>query len=108
MISAEDISERHKTANVSLPATKETARAIGRSTAALGGGEASLVDPVGYQGPATDSSSWMPRCRLLAFSVMLLTPHMGMLRKRASPPVLPHKQIGTGAVRGLSVEDLAA
>ncbi len=31
-------------------------------------------------------------CRVLA-------PHMGMLRKRASPPVLPHKQIGTGAVR---------
>ncbi len=49
--SADDISELRRTADLSLRATKETARAIGRSMAALGSsGEASLVDPVWYQG----------------------------------------------------------
>ncbi len=41
-VSAEDIKERRKTTDLSLRATKETARAIGRSMAALGAVERHL------------------------------------------------------------------
>ncbi len=51
--SAEDISELRKTAGLSLRATKETTRAIGRSMAAL-------VDPVGYQRPRQGLPSGCP------------------------------------------------
>jgi hypothetical protein len=49
-VSAEDVCELRRTADLALRATRETARAIGRSMAALVAAERHLgVDPVGHQ-----------------------------------------------------------
>ncbi len=54
-VSSDDIAKLRRTADLSLRATKETARAIGRSIYG-GSGETSVADPVRYEGKRRRSS----------------------------------------------------
>ncbi len=83
-VSSDDIAELRRTADLSLRATKETARAIGRSMAAMVAAERHLWLTLSDMKTKTGSAYWTPRSRLLACSATLLTRSSTGFRRRVS------------------------
>ncbi len=83
-VSSDDIAELRRTADLSLRATKETGRAIGRSMAAMVAAERHLWLTLSDMKDKDRAAYWTPRSRLLACSATLLTRSSTGFRRRVS------------------------